>query len=97
MSYYDVFAPLCVSDASLLFVCGRLDAFNAKLADTYAAAGAPVADVAGRFENDDLASAAARVCDWTWFCTLGDLHTNTTGYGVIADAFAELIEGDRSS
>jgi lysophospholipase L1-like esterase len=58
MSYYDAFAPLCVSDRSLLFVCGRVDAFNAILVDTYAAAGVPVADVAGEFQNDDLAAAA---------------------------------------
>jgi lysophospholipase L1-like esterase len=29
MTYYDVFAPLCVSDPSQLFVCGRADAVNA--------------------------------------------------------------------
>jgi lysophospholipase L1-like esterase len=91
MSYYDVFAPLCVSDASLLFACSRVDAVNATLVDTYAAAGAPVADVAGAFENDNLANAATHVCAWTWFCTLGDVHANTAGYAVIADAFAQVI------
>jgi lysophospholipase L1-like esterase len=60
MSYYDVFAPLCVSDPSLLFVCSRVDAFNAILVDTYGAAGAPVAGVAGAFENDNLVNAAPR-------------------------------------
>jgi len=53
MAYYDVFAPLCVSDPSLLFVSGRVDAINVTLVDTYAAAGDPVADVAGAFENDN--------------------------------------------
>jgi lysophospholipase L1-like esterase len=89
MSYYDVFAPLCVSDPSLLFVCSRVDAFNAILVDTYGAAGAPVADVAGAFENDNLVNAAAHVCAWTWFCTLGDVHANTVGYGVIAQSFEQ--------
>src|SRR5438105_1545656 len=50
MSYYDVFAPVCVSDPSQLFVCSRVDDFNATLVDTYAAAGDLVADVAGAFE-----------------------------------------------
>jgi lysophospholipase L1-like esterase len=91
MSYYDVFAPLCNSDASLVFICRRVDALNERLVDTYAAAGAPVADVAGAFENDALADAAANVCAWTWFCALGDVHANTAGYGVIAESFAEAM------
>jgi hypothetical protein len=91
MTYYDVFAPLCVSDPSLLFVCGRVDALNAILAGTYAAAGVPVADVAGAFDNDVLANAAGNVCVWTWFCSLGDVHANTAGYGAIAQAFADVL------
>jgi lysophospholipase L1-like esterase len=91
MSYYDVFAPLCVSDPSQLFVCGRVDDFNATLVDTYAAAGDPVADVAGVFENLNLVNCTAHVCDWTWFCTLDDIHTNTAGYGVIAAAFEQVL------
>jgi lysophospholipase L1-like esterase len=91
MSYYDVFAPLCVSDPSQLFVCGRVDDFNANLVDTYAAAGDPVADVTGAFENYNLVNCAAHVCDWTWFCTLGDIHANTAGYGVIAQAFEQVL------
>jgi lysophospholipase L1-like esterase len=91
MSYYDVFAPLCVSDPSLLFVCSRVDAINATLDDTYAAAANPVADVAGTFENDNLVTAAAHVCAWTWFCVLGDVHANTVGYGVIAKAFVDVL------
>jgi lysophospholipase L1-like esterase len=92
MSYYDAFAPLCLADPTLLFVCGRVDAFNAALVDTYAAAGVPVADVAGAFENDDLLNAAAHVCAWTWVCALGDVHANTAGYGVIAEAFRQAID-----
>jgi lysophospholipase L1-like esterase len=91
MSYYDVFAPVCVSDPSQLFVCSRVDDFNATLVDMYAAAGDPVADVAGAFENDNLVNCAAHVCDWTWFCALGDIHANTAGYGVIAAAFEQVL------
>jgi lysophospholipase L1-like esterase len=91
MSYYDVLAPVCASDPSLLFLCGRVDAINGSLVDTYAAAGVPVADVAGFFENTNLPAAAGHVCAWTWFCTLGDLHPNTAGYGVIAQAFEQVV------
>lgn len=28
----------------------------------------------------------ANVCAYTWMCTYGDIHPNTAGYGVIADA-----------
>jgi lysophospholipase L1-like esterase len=91
MSYYDVFAPLCVSDPSLLFVCSRVDAYNVTLIDTYAAAGDPVADVAGAFENDNLVNAAAHVCAWTWFCSISNVHPNTAGYGVIAQAYLDAL------
>jgi lysophospholipase L1-like esterase len=37
----------------------------------------------------------ANACRWTWFCTRGpfqgDPHPNTTGYGVIADAFEAVV------
>jgi lysophospholipase L1-like esterase len=92
MTYYDVFAPLCVSQPALLFVCSRVDALNALIADTYAGAGVPVADVAGAFENDALPNAAANVCAWTWFCSVQDSHPNAIGYGVIAQAFLDVLQ-----
>jgi lysophospholipase L1-like esterase len=92
MSYYDLYAPLCVADPSLLFVCGRVDVIDSAIVDTYATAGDPVADVAGAFENGNLVNAAAHVCAWTWFCTLGDVHANTAGYGVIAQAFEQVVQ-----
>jgi len=91
MTYYDPFAPLCVSNPSLLFVCSRVDAVNAVLVDTYAAADVLVADVAGAFENDVLVSAATHVCSWTWFCAQGDIHPNATGYAVVAGEFLAAI------
>lgn len=39
MNYYTVYAPLRVSDPSLVFVCSRLDVLNAALEATCAAAG----------------------------------------------------------
>ena len=91
MTYYDVFAPVCNSDPSLMFVCERVDHANAVLADTYAAADLSVADVAGAFENGVYPDSAQHVCDWTWFCSLQDTHLNTEGYGVVAQEFLEAL------
>jgi lysophospholipase L1-like esterase len=91
MTYHDVLAPACVADASLLIACARLDGLNAALAGTYAAAGAPVADVAGAFENDDLANAANNVCAWTWICSSGDVHPNAAGHAEIAKAIEQVL------
>ena len=92
MTYYDVFAPLWFTDpATALFVGGRVDDFNAVLDSTYATAGDPVADVAGTFENGIYPDSALNVCAWTWFCSLGDVHPNTAGYGEIAQAFEQVL------
>jgi lysophospholipase L1-like esterase len=82
MTYYNVFLPL---DDSV--VDARVDALNGLLASIYADHGVIVADVAGAFES------VQQVCDWTWVCTEGvnDVHPNTTGYGVIANAFLEVV------
>jgi lysophospholipase L1-like esterase len=93
MTYYDVFAPLWFTDpATALFVGGRVDDFNAVLDSAYAAAGVSVADVAGIFENGVYPDSALNVCAWTWFCSLSDLHPNTTGYGEIAQAFEQVVQ-----
>jgi hypothetical protein len=62
------------------------DELNGVIAGTYAAAGDPVADVAGAFGTVE------QVCAWTWFCTHFDSHPNATGYGVIANEFLEVIQ-----
>jgi lysophospholipase L1-like esterase len=92
MTYYDVFAPVCFSEPLLAFVCDRVDALNARLAATYAAAGVPVADVAGAFANGIYPDSAVNVCAWTWFCSRGDVHANTAGYGVIAQEFLKVVQ-----
>ena len=91
MTYDDVVAPRCMSNARLRFACRRFDAFNRLLANTYAAAGVPAADVGAAFENDNLARAAEHVCAWTWFCARGDFHPNRAGYRVIAKAFERAL------
>jgi hypothetical protein len=57
--------------------------------------------VAGAFSTDDLTPVngvplnVLRICQWTWMCApapLGpDIHANTTGYGVIARAFEDVL------
>jgi lysophospholipase L1-like esterase len=92
MTYYNAFAPLWFTDpATALFIGGRVDDLNAVLTSTYAAAGVPVADVAGAFENGIYPDSALNVCTWTWVCSLGDLHANSAGYGVIAQAFKQAL------
>ena len=92
MTYYNAFAPLWFTDPAMaLLVGGRVDDVDAVLTSTYAAAGVPVADVAGAFENGIYPDSALNVCAWTWVCSLGDLHPNTAGYRVIAQAFEEAL------
>jgi lysophospholipase L1-like esterase len=92
MTYYNVFAPLWFANpGTALFIDGRVAELNAAVAATYAAFGVPVADVAGSFENGVFPDSALNVCAWTWFCSRGDIHANTAGYGVIARAFEEAI------
>jgi hypothetical protein len=86
MTYGNVFAPL--DDPA--FDAG-VDATNAAVAATYTAAGIPIADVAGAFHNGEQPLSAQLVCQWTWFCSVGDIHPNTAGYAVIAAEFLEQI------
>jgi lysophospholipase L1-like esterase len=79
MTYYNLFAGKPGAEMT--------DSLNAALEELYAAAGIPVADVAGAF-----AANPSSVCDWTWFCSkYGDVHANTEGYGVIARTFAGVL------
>jgi lysophospholipase L1-like esterase len=82
-------------------------AFNNFLESLYAGAGAPVADVESAFAVTDFTTqanlkgfgpvplAVYNACTLTWICTpppLGpDIHANADGYGVIAEAFAEVL------
>ena len=77
--------------------------FNAQLSQIYATAGFPTADVATKFDNDNLALTGsynnvtvpqnvANLCNWTLQCSNNDVHANNTGHGKIADAFTEKID-----
>jgi hypothetical protein len=80
--------------------------FNDTLEGIYKAANSPVADVEGAFsttnfkmvQTPDFGSIplnVARICQWTCMCEpppLGpDIHANTEGHGVIAEAFRKVL------
>lgn len=102
MNYIDPFLPpvwfgtqnLAALQAEVATVVG----FNDFLEGIYGSFGIEVADVESAFSVTDLALQPSRlplnvqqVCAWTWMCSAGDIHPNTYGYGVIAQAFAEVF------
>jgi lysophospholipase L1-like esterase len=105
MTYYGVGLP-GVWDAThdltqLQAYIAGVNAFNGLLAIIYAAAGDPVADVQGAFQVNDTTLVdgtpldVIRECQWTWICAPPphgpDVHANSEGYGVIAQAFEEVL------
>ena len=80
-------------------------AFNGLLGSIYQVFRVPVADVATAFDtaNFELVPAPSapfppmvpqnvlNVCALTYMCALGNIHANTDGYGVIAQAFLEIL------
>jgi lysophospholipase L1-like esterase len=105
MSYYGVGLPAiwgATHDLSAVqaYVV-QVEAFNGLLEGIYTAAGDPVADVQDAFEVSDTALVdgtpldVLRECEWTWICApppLGpDIHANSDGYGVIAQAFEQQL------
>lgn len=75
--------------------------FNDFLESFYTGAGDPYADVESAFQVTDTSLDngtpvdVIRECQWTWICfppPLGpDVHANTAGYGVIAQAFQDAL------
>jgi lysophospholipase L1-like esterase len=105
MNYYDPFvAPVWFGTQSLVALQTQVAAtvgFNNFLEGIYGAFGIEVADVESAFSVTNLTLIdgtpvnVLRACEWTWACAkppVGfDIHANTNGYGVIAEAFlAEL-------
>jgi hypothetical protein len=105
MSYYGVGLPEVWNTthdlAALQAYIAQLNSFNGLLAGIYIGAGDPVADVEGAFQVNDTTLVdgtpldVVRECQWTWICAsppLGpDIHANSRGYGVIAQAFEEAL------
>jgi lysophospholipase L1-like esterase len=96
MTYYNPFAVFWFDDPAYAEAVDDLFAeFNGVLAETYADAGVPVADVAGAFHLGEFPLSAHLACEWTWICTpppVGpDIHPNSQGYAVIAAAFEQVL------
>ena len=101
MNYYDPFlAPLWSSTHDLTALQADVTddvAVDGLFDSLYAAAGDPDADVLTAFATADLTIQpdglplnVARICQWTWMCSAGDIHANDAGYAVIAEAFEQL-------
>jgi lysophospholipase L1-like esterase len=107
MTYYHPFLPdvwFGTHDpAALEGAVLALHSFNQLLADVYAAAGDPVADVEAAFSTGNVGDGDAdgvpddveQACAWTWRCTPPphgpDIHPNNAGYDAIAGTFAAVL------
>jgi lysophospholipase L1-like esterase len=102
MNYYHPFLPLVWFQThdlgALQAEVSSAVAFNDFLEGMFQAFGVKVADVESAFsltdltvQGDGLPLNVRRGCDWTWICSDDDLHPNTDGYGVIAEAFADVL------
>ncbi len=100
MNYWNPFVALYASNQALALASTALtvNTFNPLLESAYGAYGVPVADVETAFSVTDFTPVGGiplnvtRVCAWTWMCTVGNIHPNATGYGVIAGAFREALK-----
>ena len=109
MNYYDPFLGLWLTGPSGQTAAQQSEVLagtlNATLAQRYAAAGASTADPASAFETTDFALTGsylgtpepqnvADVCNWTLFCSGGgNIHANDIGHGLVAGAFATVLDG----
>jgi len=100
MNYYDAFLAFWVfgdpaaAQLSELMLVQVNDVFGS----VYGSAGDPFADVETAFSTTDwtlvdgIPLNVLQICQWTWMCTANpDIHPNTTGYGVIAQAFEQVL------
>jgi lysophospholipase L1-like esterase len=105
MNYYGVGLPAIWTAthdlAALQAYIQAVDDFNDLLEYIYGLAADPVADVERAFQVADTTPVdgtpldVLRECQWTWICTpppLGpDIHANSDGYEVIAQAFEQQL------
>ncbi|HEY5108295.1 MAG TPA: SGNH/GDSL hydrolase family protein [Acidimicrobiales bacterium] len=109
MNYYDPFLGLWLTGPSGQTAAQQSEVLagtlNTSLAQLYATAGASTADVASAFQTTDFALTGsylgtpepqnvADVCNWTLFCSGGgNIHANDIGHGLVAGAFATVLDG----
>lgn len=107
MNYYNPFLAAWLAGATELAEQSNqlVAAFNGLLGSIYQVFDMPVADVATAFDtaNFELVPAPSsafppmvpqnvlNVCALTYMCALGNIHATTDGYGVITQAFLEVL------
>jgi lysophospholipase L1-like esterase len=100
LTYYSPFLPAAWAEGGFPALRSQVEAstaFNGGLAGIYAAARVPVADVTAAFRVTDFMLVdgmplnVALACEWTWFCSAGDVHANTAGYGAMAQAVGVVL------
>jgi lysophospholipase L1-like esterase len=94
MNYYDPFLAFWFFDPAAAQLSEKMVLqFNGVLGSVYGSAGDPVADVETAFSTTDwtlvdgIPLNVERICQWTWMCSVSNIHANDDGYGVIAQAF----------
>ena len=99
MNYWNPFVALYSTNPTLAIASTNLtvNTFNPLLEAAYGAYGVPVADAETAFSVSDFTLVGGvplnvtKVCTWTWMCSVGNIHPNATGYGVLAGAFEEVL------
>ncbi|TQF73327.1 hypothetical protein FK531_07370 [Rhodococcus spelaei] len=107
MNYYDPALASWLKGGTSQVVAQGTAAANNLLAATITTAnsanGFKTADVLNAFSNNDVLTTVdvppfgtlprnvARICEWTWMCSLADIHANPVGHQVIADTFLPLL------
>lgn len=96
MNYYDPFLAFWFSSPTAAQITEQMVVqFNDVLESAY---GPAMAEVETAFSTTDWTLVGGiplnvlRICQWTWMCTSApDIHPNTGGYGVIAQAFEQVL------
>src|SRR5262245_45445060 len=99
MNYYDPFLAFWFFEPAAAQLSERMVLqVNSVLGSVYGPAGDPVADVETAFSTTDwtlidgIPLNVLQICQWTWMCaTNPDIHANDDGYGVIAQAFEQVL------
>ncbi len=107
MTYYDPFLAAWLGSlqgkAVAIASVGLLEAVNTAEATLYSLHGFQIADVATAFHSTDFLTRravapygaqplnVAYICQYTYMCSVGNIHANVAGYQLIANAFVKPL------
>jgi len=99
MNYYDPVLVYWFTNPADAATANQMvvEQVNPTLKQIYTDYSVPVADVETAFSTTDWTPVngiplnVERICEWTWMCSIFDLHPNTAGYDVIAQAFEQVL------